>query len=285
MNRNLVEELEFELDRQIHMRDMYASELKKVKEYEGYNLRVSKKPSGSYYYVTEAKHSRVEGVGRGEKQREEGYIGRDDKPIVKGVQQYKFYEKAVRIADNNIKTIEYLLSRYEGVNPESIRKKLSGCYRGAEVTIRSMNTKSSEVWLAEMKAIKDSVKPFRPHELKHTALDGTMMRSKSELLIAEYLIMHGIPFIYELPVQTELGQLFPDFTIYDERTGNVYFWEHWGMLYDEGYYSDQFIKLKKYASEGYTPGVNLIITVDDINGNFNTKTVDRIVKSFLGSAA
>lgn len=61
-----------------------------------------------------------------------------------------------------------------------------------------------------------------------------MVRSKSEVIIANLLHQAGIPLTYEEPLYAEDGRFFlPDFTL--RVGGEKYFWEHWGMLLDEGY--------------------------------------------------
>src|SRR3546814_887088 len=68
----------------------------------------------------------------------------------------------------------------------------------------------------------------------HEALSGDMVRSKSEVIIANLLHQAGIPFTYEDPLYAGDGSFFlPDFTL--RVGGEKYFWEHWGMLSDEGY--------------------------------------------------
>lgn len=68
----------------------------------------------------------------------------------------------------------------------------------------------------------------------HEALSGDMVRSKSEVIIANLLHQASVPFTYEEPLYAEDGSFFlPDFTL--RVGGEEYFWEHWGMLSDEGY--------------------------------------------------
>ncbi|WP_375210987.1 ATP-dependent DNA helicase [Hyphococcus sp.] len=68
----------------------------------------------------------------------------------------------------------------------------------------------------------------------HEALSGDMVRSKSEIIIANMLHEQGVPFSYELPLLAPDGTIkLPDFTI--TWDGERYFWEHLGMLGDPEY--------------------------------------------------
>ena len=71
--------------------------------------------------------------------------------------------------------------------------------------------------------------------LIHQATDGKMLRSKSELLIYQRLIDKNLNPIYEKKLQIKEVEKLPDFTIENEELGEVYYWEHCGMLFDEEY--------------------------------------------------
>jgi exodeoxyribonuclease V alpha subunit len=63
----------------------------------------------------------------------------------------------------------------------------------------------------------------------HEALSGDMLRSKSEVIIANMMHERDIPFRYELPLFAGDGTLrLPDFTV--TWGGKTYFWEHLGRL-------------------------------------------------------
>lgn len=63
----------------------------------------------------------------------------------------------------------------------------------------------------------------------HEALTGDMVRSKSEVIIANLLHEREINFWYEKPLLAPDGTLYlPDFTI--QHRGELYFWEHLGLL-------------------------------------------------------
>lgn len=63
----------------------------------------------------------------------------------------------------------------------------------------------------------------------HEALGGQMVRSKSELIIANMLHERGVPFLYEKLCRVGDGTMYlPDFTI--SWRGETWFWEHWGRM-------------------------------------------------------
>ena len=81
--------------------------------------------------------------------------------------------------------------------------------------------------------------------LIHEALSGDMVRSKSELVIANLLHERDIPFGYEALLRASDGTMYlPDFTI--TWQGETWFWEHWGMMSSEKYQDHRDRKIAWY---------------------------------------
>ena len=79
----------------------------------------------------------------------------------------------------------------------------------------------------------------------HRALAEVMVRSKSEVIIANMLFDRGIAFEYEKPLYAPDGSFYlPDFTIL--WRGERYFWEHLGMLERKEYQDKWAIKKAWY---------------------------------------
>lgn len=90
----------------------------------------------------------------------------------------------------------------------------------------------------------------------HETIVGCMVRSKSEVIIANLLAAAEIPFRYEVPLFAPDGTFYlPDFTI--EWRGRKFFWEHLGMLNKPKYKKDWEQKKKWYTK--YFQG-SLLIT-------------------------
>lgn len=107
----------------------------------------------------------------------------------------------------------------------------------------------------------------------HRALTADMVRSKSELIIANLLADRNIPFSYEVLLQAPDGtQYLPDFTI--NWQGKTYYWEHFGMMHDNKYRRKHDEKLDWYKKHGFD--VNLIKTYE--KEGFNSQEVVQIIE-------
>jgi exodeoxyribonuclease V alpha subunit len=83
----------------------------------------------------------------------------------------------------------------------------------------------------------------------HEALAGCMVRSKSEVIIANLLATAKIPFRYEVPLFASDGTFYlPDFII--EWRGRKFFWEHLGML-DKPEYEEKWEQKKQWYAKHF----------------------------------
>ena len=108
--------------------------------------------------------------------------------------------------------------------------------------------------------------------LVHRTERGELVRSKSEVIIANMLHQLNVSYDYEAPFSGTDGRTVrPDFTVLTDL-GETVLWEHLGMLADPRYAAKWAAKKQWYARNGILPideGVGemgkLVIT-DDVNG-------------------
>ena len=120
----------------------------------------------------------------------------------------------------------------------------------------------------------------------YETLNKDMVRSKSEVIIADRLYNAGIPYHYEQRLDLEdehfnTIKYYPDFTILNKRTREIYYWEHLGNLGDPDYCFKNLTKLEHYSDNEILLGKNLILTFESQNKPLYTANVDRLIKEFL----
>lgn len=93
---------------------------------------------------------------------------------------------------------------------------------------------------------------------------GELVRSKSELLIAEKLHALGINYHYERTLEgtLEAGRLRPDFSFIDDA-GEVILWEHLGRMDEAKYREGWAWKKNWYSLNGYAEGRNLFTSTEE----------------------
>ena len=121
-----------------------------------------------------------------------------------------------------------------------------------------------------------------PEQLVHKASGGKLVRSKSEMLIDMALYMNRIPFRYECELQLGDSFIYPDFTVRHPKTGEVYYWEHFGMMDDMFYIENACAKIQTYASHGITPSIHLITTFETQKNPLSLDKINRIIEEYFG---
>lgn len=95
---------------------------------------------------------------------------------------------------------------------------------------------------------------FLEKKLIHRTERGDLVRSKSELVIADKLYARGVEYAYEQPLVLPNGRIrYPDFTITDHARGITFYWEHLGLLDDPGYRARWERKRAEYLEAGIRP--------------------------------
>lgn len=124
---------------------------------------------------------------------------------------------------------------------------------------------------------------FIEHLIHHTA-NGELVRSKSEVIIADHLYTKGIEYSYEKPLEINGVIKYPDFTMVDEDIGKTYYWEHCGLLFDPIYKERWEKKLRWYEQNNIRSiedGGNLIITKDDEKGGIDSENIEQIINEIF----
>ncbi len=119
--------------------------------------------------------------------------------------------------------------------------------------------------------------PSHPENLIHHCLDGTLVRSKSEVIIANALYTNKIPYRYECALYFDNLAIFPDFTICHPRTMAIVYWEHFGMMDNNSYADNAYNKLKIYGNKGIIPSINLITTFETKTSPINSEKINKLI--------
>ena len=99
-----------------------------------------------------------------------------------------------------------------------------------------------------------------------------MVRSKSEVLIANIYYELGIPYKYECPIVLENGiTRYPDFTLLDIAHHRTVYHEHLGIIEDPEYRKAALLKLREYRDNGIYAGKNLILTSETAYAPFDSE--------------
>ena len=136
----------------------------------------------------------------------------------------------------------------------------------------------------------DGSERFLEDRLIHRTKRDDLVRSKSEVIIANELLAQGVDrYEYEAPLALPNGETrYPDFTVVDDDTGARYYWEHLGLLRNPDYEARWKRKLGAYRAADILPheeggggtGV-LIVTRDDEKGGIDSRQIAELISNVL----
>ena len=117
-----------------------------------------------------------------------------------------------------------------------------------------------------------------PEGLIYKSISGNILRSKSEMIIDMYLYLNKIPYRYEAALNLNGNIIYPDFTIRHPHTGELYYWEHFGMMDNLEYSRKAGTKLQTYIKNGIIPSINLITTYETKEHPLDSGRIEQIIQ-------
>lgn len=98
------------------------------------------------------------------------------------------------------------------------------------------------------------------------------------------LSMNQIPFRYECPLELDNTTIYPDFTIRHPRTGETFYWEHFGMMDVKSYAQKAFAKLNLYTSHHIYPSLHLLTTCEIKDQPLDSGIVENMIRYYFLSS-
>ncbi len=207
------------------------------------------------------------------------YLPKKDYDFACKLANRNYCEKLMKLASKEISILEKLLDYYN-------TDKVSGLY---STVYEKMNENRKK--LINPLEISDNAfiskwqnAPFEGKQLGTTYYSTARnenVRSKSEVIIANYLNSLKVPYKYEYPHILGNKTIYPDFTILNIKTRKEIIFEHFGMMDDESYRNNAFNKIELYINNGYMPGINFIYTFESQSHPLNITTFENLLKNAL----
>lgn len=184
----------------------------------------------------------------------------------------KYLQKSLELLEKNIPALESFLRVHNAPTMDHIIGMLPDTYQDLE----------PELFLPEVRNKPEEgykCSTYRPEERTHITSGGLKVRSKSEVIIADLLDAHHIPYRYEEILYIENKAFAPDFSIL-LKNGRKY-WEHCGRVHDPYYMKHHKWKLSMYEKAGIVPWKNLIVTYDDEYGGLDARIIESEIRNKL----
>lgn len=226
------------------------------------------KNTAQYYYISPSDKKRK-------------YLSKTKKDglsLITKLAQKDYNSRFMKTIKKQISALNNFLENYKPAESKQVFLKLNKKQKPFVTNYTLSQEEYTNRWLST----PYEPKPFKTDTPKHFTTQGLQVRSKSEVLIAEFLYKNKIPFKYEQPLilnGTEI--IHPDFTCLNPRTRKEYIWEHLGMMDNTDYLNKTLTRLELYNQNGYFQGKNLLTTMESPQHPLNAKIINRIIKEYL----
>lgn len=273
MNSRYIDETMRVLIQLENLKSIKESRFLELEEYSDIFLKVSNGRSRKYYYAKR----------KGEETR--AYLGNDSNHEVRNIREFRYLKQLIEDLDSEIRLLRALQEGHLDVDYDAVQSRLPRIYRDPLLPDHSTRMcDAAKKWRDQKEYEKKQYKTKNLEGLIMKALDGTLMRSKSEVIIANMLISQDIPYIYELPHMVNGIVVYSDFTALstiDFRSEIII--EHEGLMNNINYQRTFMNKVNGYLAEGVIPGRDVFFTFDDLNGGFDPSPVQDIIDTKLKS--
>lgn len=274
---------EIKLNKYLSATSIYEDAAKRLDELSAIKTQIEKQltkaPEGKIHIIH--KNKRVQYYIRKDPKDKSGtYLSKKNIKKVSTYLQKKYnieilasINKEILILENLLKQAASLSSNIINIysnNPDEIQKLIS--------PIAIPDYKYGIEWLSIPYKPKDVCEGETIYETDNKEL----VRSKSELNIANMLKKMNVPYKYECPIMLKNGWIIhPDFTVLNVKNRKVYYWEHRGKMADPDYANDSVHRLKLMAKSGIVIGDNLLITEETLKHPLGTNEIELIIKRFF----
>lgn len=243
-------------------------------------LKLQDMPEGNLLVAPCQNSERYRYYARKNKSDKQGeYLNKDQKSFRDILANKKYYEKLIKSINSEILKLEKV-EKLELV--DSVIDTYTNLNYGIKSIIDPVNIDDKtyiEKWNQQAYIGLD----FDDNDKTEYYSDkGERMRSKSEVLIANALAKHNVPYKYEMPVKRENGAyIYPDFCVLNIRKRKEIFWEHLGKMGDMEYVSRNLWKLNEYKKMGIVLGDNLICSFESFSNPIGTIDIERIISTIV----
>ena len=223
--------------------------------------RVSVKQQGNryyYYHVIDGK---------------EKYLSKNDFDMIRALVQKAYVKDIIKASESEINLIRDVLHGYCVTSPEEVLDNLPEA-RKKFITPVYVGNRFAVDWANE---------PYdKPIVLNgFSTLKGDKVRSKSEVIFADRLLIKGVPYKYECPVMINGKIIHPDFTALRRSDNKLVYIEHGGML-DKPEYAESFVnRINDYNKEGIYLGDRLFLTFETSNTPLDVSVIDNLIDTHL----
>lgn len=204
------------------------------------------------------------------------YLSKKKRTLAEKLAAKKYLSTLLKSLNQEKRAIEFYLKHHKTNQAEEFLKPTSPYYE-LLIPYYNLPDEENQKWMREKYERNEKY----TEQLIYKATSGNCVRTKSEMMIDMFLHINKIPFRYECALQLGEITIYPDFTVKHPRTGEIYYWEHFGMMDNSNYCKNACSKLELYSSHGIIPSVNLIMTFETQEHPLNAHVIEDLINHYF----
>ena len=211
------------------------------------------------------------------------YLNKDNKRLISRLLEKRINERILKHIESNLKFLNKLTELYKGIDyilGDGVIKEIEAKV-GKGFKVSDFLLLSNTAGLEKTNSSNTQSANFRQDKKIHKTPANIKVRSRAELVIATFLEMKGIEYIYEQTLRLPFRTVAPDFTIIRKSDGNKIIWEHFGMMDNPDYYESRMELLTEYHEAGWLPYENFIATFGEKDSPIDMTTLETICETML----
>jgi hypothetical protein len=206
------------------------------------------------------------------------YLKKSEINLITSLAQKDYARAVVRKSAEQIAIVSKFLRKFE---PGAVERIYADLIEERKALVNPIAV-PADVYAKQWQAIPYEGKSFFDSGAEIYTEKGERVRSKSEKIIADKLMLMGIPYKYECPLNLKgAGKVYPDFTVLNVRTRKEYYWEHLGMMDQADYCKNALERIALYEKNGLMPGKELLLTHETREHPIQTGIVVKMIECFL----
>lgn len=250
-------------------------------EIENCRKQLALAPEGSVFSrkITEDTYRYFKRVRLSDGSEKELYLGKKDRTEAVALAQKMHTEKRLQDLLQEKKLLRSVLT-YQDTEPaaDTFLKSHPGI---SKLLAESQENKLSDDNL-RWKAMPYDRNPNYPEQLKYpTIIPGLLVRSKAEADIVSRLEFFGVPYHYDEVMNFNGKKIAMDFLCLNITTGNIWYWDHRGMLNHPDYIRKTLYCENIFLNAGIVPWINMIVTTETLEHPLDLQWVDLLIQHFL----
>lgn len=258
-------------------------------------LKWQTKNGKTYYYhhyiieddkeanANKVRNSRQRNSKESDKQYKRQYIKKSDAPLANALAQKHYYTIIRPIIEKKIQELNRFIKIYQKKELEEVYEALSIERKRLVIPLQVSVDEQVKRWREETYEPNN----LYPENLRYETEQGELVRSKSEVIIANILYKYRQELLYKyerpltLIVDGKEKIVYPDFTIMNVSTGKIIYWEHAGRMDDVHYAGDFVKKMNAYVANNLYTGKDVVLTFETQGNPLDIGIVRQLVKMMV----